>query len=934
MEVQSSGTPPSAAEGAESCSALDMIEELDLREDEGKEEDGETSEVSEDGESEREEDYNFQFEGEMDPLSFVEGEDSSRVPLYEVFQQIEDQYKALAAKKRPSPHENESETLAKRLRQEEENAGATREEIEEAMNFGVRKRRRRSRKERRRGRRKGTKNKLNPEVTRKLGDATLHYAQGYFDKAICLLHEVIRLAPNLSDPYHTLGLIYSATDDNKKAMIFYMIAAHLNPKDASLWKLLLAKSIEHEDIKQAYYCLNKAIVADPEDIDLHSTRASLYVELEKYQKAAESYEQIARRCPDNIEVLQKAAQLYQKCKQHERAVSMLEESLKRQKDAANIGVVDLLVSVLMDNDKYAIALEHIEHTQKVYNTGKQMPLDLITKAGICHIHLGHKEKAEACFKVLNQEAAANNPHLIIDVADSLMSVGHPESALTYYLMLEEDSEKYNGYLHLKIARCCVSLKQRGQAIEYYKKAIRKLHDSVDARMTLSSMLLEEGRDDEAISVLSPPVESADPDSKSDPRKLWHHSGKIKLKLSQIYKSKGLVEAFVDVLFPVIHETLLVEQNQRKARSRPRLTGSVLSERTEVLKDPNSDRVLLGLPPLASSAALSKAARAKKVLQKKAALKEAKRAEALAAGCDYNSDDSDDESQQVSMESPLPGFLNEEKNHLLIVDLCKSLSSLRRYSSALGIVKISLKLDALPVQIKKELRTIGAQLEALIADPAHGWDLVRDFVSRDPYSFSAWNHCYKVILRMNRLSRRNKLLHSMRVKHKDSIPPILITGHQFTMISQHQTAAREYLHAYKLMPDNPLINLCGGTALINLSLGLRLQNKHQTFLQGLAFLYNNLRLCGDSQEALYNIARAYHHVGLVSLAAQYYEKALTTREKDYPIPTLPYENQNATKIKMPGYCDLRREAAYNLHLIYKQSGAFDLARQVLKDHLVL
>ncbi|XP_042015156.1 general transcription factor 3C polypeptide 3-like isoform X1 [Salvia splendens] len=161
----------------------------------------------------------------------------------EVFQQIEDQYKALAAKKHPAPHENESETPAKRLRQEEENAGATREEIEEAMNFGVRKRRRRrrSRKERRRGRRKGTKNKLNPEVTRKLGDATLHYAQGYFDKGICLLHEVIRLAPNLSDPYHTLGLIYSAIDDNKRAMIFYMIAAHLNPKDASLWKLLLAK---------------------------------------------------------------------------------------------------------------------------------------------------------------------------------------------------------------------------------------------------------------------------------------------------------------------------------------------------------------------------------------------------------------------------------------------------------------------------------------------------------------------------------------------------------------------------------------------------------------------------------------------------------------------------------------------------------------------
>lgn len=66
---------------------------------------------------------------------------------------------------------------------------------------------------------------------------------------------------------------------------------------------------EHEDIKQAYYCLKKAIVADPEDINLHSTRASLYVELEKYQKAAECYEKISRLRPDDIEVLQKATQV-------------------------------------------------------------------------------------------------------------------------------------------------------------------------------------------------------------------------------------------------------------------------------------------------------------------------------------------------------------------------------------------------------------------------------------------------------------------------------------------------------------------------------------------------------------------------------------------------------------------------------------------------
>lgn len=152
-----------------------------------------------------------------------------------------------------------------------------------------------------------------------------------------------------------------------------------------------------------------------------------------------------------------------------------------------------------------------------------------------------------------------------------------------------------------------------------------------------------------------------------------------------------------------------------------------------------------------------------------------------------------------------------------------------------------------------------------------------------------------------------------------------------MASHHQDAARCYLEAYKLLPENPLINLCVGSALINLALGFRLQNKHQCLAQGFAFLYNNLRLCEHSQEALYNIARACHHVGLVSLAASYYEKVLAIKEKDYPIPKHNDKRPDLMESGESGYCDLQREAAYNLHLIYKNSGAVDLARQLLKDY---
>jgi hypothetical protein len=61
------------------------------------------------------------------------------------------------------------------------------------------------------------------------------------------------------------------------------------------------------------------------------------------------------------------------------------------------------------------------------------------------------------------------------------------------------------------------------------------------------------------------------------------------------------------------------------------------------------------------------------------------------------------------------------------------------------------------------------------------------------------------------SKHAKFLRYMRNKHKRCVPPIVISAHQFTMLSHHQDAAREYLEAYKLMPECPLINLCAGKA---------------------------------------------------------------------------------------------------------------------------
>nr|XP_027191572.1 general transcription factor 3C polypeptide 3-like [Cicer arietinum] len=656
-----------------------------------------------------------------------------------------------------------------------------------------------------------------------------------------------------------------------------------------------------------------------------------YAELQDYQKAAVAYEQVYQLCSENVDALKAAAKFYQKCGQVERSVFILEDYLKSQPDGVHASVVDLLSNILMEIKAHDRALQYIERFQI---GGKELPLNLKVKAGICHVHLGNMEIAQVFFNDLKPENANTHSDLITEVADSLMGLGHFSSALNYFLILKGNSKTENGLLYLKIARCYQSLGERLQAILSFSKALETLQDDVEARITLASLLVEEGKDNDAISLLSPPKDSDSGEAHSEKSNRWWVDVRIKLKLCKIFQNRGMLNDFVDVSFPLVHESLQVATHRQQGTSKKRLSKRDLIKRVRLLGGPETDTLLQGFRPLASASDLLKASRAKKLLQKKAIEKEKKKAEAVASGIDWLSDDSDDEPQKPNTEPPLCNLHKDEEYHQLIIDLCNALASLQRYREALEIINITVRSAhiSLSAENSKKLRSLGAQMAYNTTDPKHGFDCVKDIVQQHPQNVAAWNCYYKVISRLeNRDTRHDKFLRNMQGKFVDCVPPILISAHQFTLCSHHQDAARKYLEAYKLLPENPLVNLCVGTALINVALGFRLQNRHQCVVQGLAFLYNNLRICENSQESLYNIARAYHHVGLVTLAAIYYEKVIAINEKDYPIPKLPNENIDISENHKPGYCDLRREAAYNLHLIYKRSGALDLARQVLKDH---
>ena len=96
-------------------------------------------------------------------------------------------------------------------------------------------------------------------------------------------------------------------------------------------------------------------------------------------------------------------------------------------------------------------------------------------------------------------------------------------------------------------------------------------------------------------------------------------------------------------------------------------------------------------------------------------------------------------------------------------------------------------------------------------------------------------------------------------------------------------------------------------------------KHSLVVQACAFLNTYSHLRGHCQETCYNLGRAMHQLGLLPAALHYYKKVLDLD------PVVPGGG--------PDY-DLKREAAHNIALIYKNSGTKDLARLYLQKYVVI
>ncbi|KAI3525649.1 hypothetical protein L1887_04607 [Cichorium endivia] len=206
-------------------------------------------------------------------------------------------------------------------------------------------------------------------------------------------------------------------------------------------------------------------------------------------------------------------------------------------------------------------------------------------------------------------------------------------------------------LYLKIRRCYSFLSSRTQTINCFYKGMTQI-----SSMELVSVLLEADKDDEAISVLSPPSDSVSRIGETfDGKKPWWTDKNIKLKLCYIYKSKGSTEAFVDTIFPLVRETLFLETIQRQVRPKKRIPKRELHKRVRVLDDHQSGQ---------------------KLTEQRGRFRNKKKDELQHRLLELNGKVMNQ--MMILLEPPLPNLLKDEELLMVIIDLCRGLVLIQRY----------------------------------------------------------------------------------------------------------------------------------------------------------------------------------------------------------------------------------------------------------------
>ncbi|XP_011067135.1 PREDICTED: general transcription factor 3C polypeptide 3 isoform X1 [Acromyrmex echinatior] len=748
---------------------------------------------------------------------------------------------------------------------------------------------------------------LPPVLQGLMGEANLRFAKGEVDLAAKICMEIIRQVPSAPEPFQTLAMIYE-NDQPEKSLQFALIAAHLSPKDADQWVRLANLSLESGDIKQAITCYSKAIQASPKDISLYETRAQLQEQNGDKKAYLRGYTKLIHQLEvEDGEYIMKYAKMlakrYMQEDNNEQALEAVEIIFVKCPDLITLEEVNIMTELL-------IALKQFQRC-----------LDILVKYTNIQIRYKNNEekeeriaandaKADKEEECSNAKRKAVSPTWRSQNSDEIESCNVPDNVvvdlkakfliilieLDYISIAEKllpnfymrENPEISGDLFLDVAEALMSKKEFHRAMILLDPLVKS------SNFSLAAVWLRHAECWVGCNDVDKAIESYETVRKLSPQ----HLG-ARLALAKLYKKSERYDKAIQVLY--------------QDPESDTLDSDVLYQRTLLLFKVgryeeyfSSGMLLLSrhCVNIRRKVELNALARATGVRQRLDSLQLRR----LSCG-----EKLEDENAPTFTTNARPSEKNE---FLLFLQMCKLAYKLNKYGFLQRLCFTALTSKRFK---NRDSHIIFLCLVSCIhnKDSFYGYNIVREFV-RVCQRSNSWNLLNIIIQRAEDL-RHNRFI--MRLLGRDVFSYLHIMHANNCLVSgTYKYALNGYMSLFKVAPSALLALLIGVTQL-HMACQKMSAKKNQLVIQALAFFKKYMQLRGEEgqQETYYNMARAFHQIGLLPSAIHFYKLVLNENPGDLV-------KQHANLL------DLRKEAAFNLHLIYLQSDNHLLARMYLENYI--
>ncbi|XP_077409657.1 general transcription factor 3C polypeptide 3 isoform X1 [Vanacampus margaritifer] len=770
-----------------------------------------------------------------------------------------------------------------------------------------------------------TRSKLPRALRGLMGEANIRYARGEKDDAIAMCMEIIRQAPLAYDPFSTLAMIYEDEGDMDKALQFSLIAAHLNPGDCEEWIRLAEISLEQDNVREALVCYNKAVKYAPTNVRYLWDRCSLLMRLGEHKQCMDGYRRILSLLPEEeaehfMQLSKDMAKSYYESDDLPSALGVIEEALARHPSLVSDDIINMAAELYITNHQYDKALQVlVRFVGVVLVQDESQPEYPVKCENLSETTSENEEKNnEDAQSVTTEEKASADKSQIKDVQvpDSIpvdlkakliiclihLCVSAPLEPLVSSLM--EQSAEEIGDLYLDVGEAYL---QKGE----YLSALPLLSALViSEKYNLAVVWLRHAECLKALGEMKAAAESFTKVVELAPQHL-----EARLSLATLQQQLGRPECALKALESMYdNDTLAHDSSAAQKELKLLLHRSVLLKTQGLIQD-YLDAVITMMSML-----LKVPMQRAMVCVRSVIISGATHLHLVKVG-NVLSDIDDQEAAYLDIKCKT-NVLSKEDWWQLLLSCVLTLCEVQRYEEAELMVDSGMEFDSFydVIPRRKELEFLGLSASILCHDHHKAYNYIRLMLIDNVDQPQLWNIFNQLTLSSHH-QRHHRFCLRQLLKYPDNQALCVLCGHNAMVSGSFKHALAQYAQAFQSQPDDPLINMYVGLTFFHMASQKFVLKRHPLVVQGFTFLRRYVELRGECQESMFNMGRAVHQMGLTHLAIHYYQKTLL----------LPIE-------KLEGIADdqvdLRKEAAFNLSLIYQASGNIEMAHQLITTHCVI